>query len=232
MEIHNLMEDAVARRVNELCDDHESRNQGRYCTTDQCRLDAICYVLNRIQPHYVTSSRGVAHLSGDLDNNQQLQIDITRLAQEGLARVSAIRRSYYNEPEGASALQGPCFNFPTIKGRILNGKSFVPESGFEVTLLIGEAVAPMYDSRWQNPYEVVGNAPGTFIFWPAPIAAERAGVSREFSCELRVEDDRFEEFRHFFTIRLESDDSSAETFTYNSDYNLRDLYIFPAKSVG
>lgn len=232
MEIHNLMEDTVSRRVNELCDDDEENKRGRYCTSDQCRLDAICYVLNRIQPHYVTSSRGLAHMSGDMENNQQLQIDITRLAQEGLARVSAIQRSYYTEPSGETNAEGPCFNFPTIKGRILNGKSFEAESGFRVSLLIDGRLAEMYDSRWQNPYEVVENAPGTFIFWPAPIATEEPGETREFQCELRVEDDRFEEFRHFFSLNLESDEQSSRTFTYNSDFNLRDMYIFPAKSVG
>ncbi|MFW6249739.1 MAG: late competence development ComFB family protein [Alkalispirochaetaceae bacterium] len=234
MEIHNLMEDAVQRAVDEICDDEERNGKSRYCTSDECRLDAICYVLNRIPPHYVTSSRGLAHSSSDIENDQQLQVDVMRLAQEGLSRVTSVRRNYYAESaeKAAPPGEGPCFNFPTIKGRVFNGRSFEPIYDVEVLLLLDGEPARMFDSRWQNPYAIVFNTPGTFIFWPAPIPTESPEQERTFQCELRIEDEEYEEFRHFFTLALRSDARFAGTFTYNRDYLLQDLYIFPAKSIG
>lgn len=234
MEIHNLMEDAVRRAVNEICGDDEQEGRDRYCTSDECRLDAICYVLNRIPPHYVTSGRGLAYSSSDIENDQQLQIDVMRLAQEGLNRVTSVQRSYYADQteKAIPPDEGPCFNFPTIKGRVFNGRSFEPITDVDVLLLIDGEPARMFDSRWQNPYHIVPNTPGTFIFWPAPAPAEEAAVERSFQGELRIEDDRFEEFRHFFELKLTSDARFSGTFTYNRDFILQDLYIFPAKSVG
>ena len=84
MEIHNLMEDQVFRRVNEICDEEEQRGNNDYCTSKACRLDVVCYVLNRIPPRYVTSGRGVAHVEQTIVSDTQLAVDITKLAQEAL----------------------------------------------------------------------------------------------------------------------------------------------------
>lgn len=234
MEIHNLMEDAVTRAVNDLCDDDEREGSKRYCTTEECRLDAICYVLNRIEPHYVTSGRGLAHLGSEIENDAQLQIDIMLLVKEGLGRVTSVQRSFYadSEHKAVPPQEGPCFNFPTIKGRLFSGRSFEPVEDLEIALYLDGEPATMFDSRWQNPYRIVSNTPGTFLFWPAPIPATEAGQRRSFNCELRVDDPRYEEFRHFFSVELESDHRFSGTFYYSRDFILQDLYIFAAKSVG
>ncbi len=234
MEIHNLMEDAVKRAVHELCDEDERGEARRYCTSKECRLDAICYVLNRIAPHYVTSGRGLAHMASEIEEDSQLRIDIMRLVKEGLDRVTSVQRSFYSDSGQTTSLpgEGPCFNFPAIKGRLFNGKSFEPVEDVDIYLYMDGTLAEMFDSRWQNPYRIVSNTPGTFLFWPAPVTAPEAGVRHTFQGELRIEDERFEEFRHFFTLEVESDQRFSGTFYYSRDFIIQDLYIFAARSVG
>ncbi|HRZ64078.1 MAG TPA: late competence development ComFB family protein, partial [Spirochaetia bacterium] len=61
MEIRNLMEDAVKAVVDELFELEAKDQRLGYCLCDQCRLDVACYVLNRIKPEYIVSSRGLAY---------------------------------------------------------------------------------------------------------------------------------------------------------------------------
>jgi competence protein ComFB len=66
MEIHNTTEDMVLSIVHDIFDAIEKEGKpDRPCTCYQCRLDTACYVLNRISPKYVVSSRGVARAESD-----------------------------------------------------------------------------------------------------------------------------------------------------------------------
>lgn len=225
MEIHNLMEELVRSLVDEVSRDDEERPTRHYCTSDECRTDAICYVLNRLPGRYVSSGRGYAHLTEELKQDHQLGIDVLRLVHEGLGRVSATRRAFYDGGDSSPA-DGPVFNFPTIKGRLLDGLQFFPVTHVEVELLIDGARCEMYDHRWNNPYEIADQTPGTFIFWPAPRPAAAAGESRSWSCELQVTDSRFESFRHWFTIDLTSEAEPTRRFGLDRDFRLPDLYLF------
>ena len=225
MEIHNLMEELVSATMEDLCTEDQS-GEKRYCTSAQCRTDALCYVLNRIPPKYVSSGRGLAHLTDQLQQDQQLMVDIVRLSHEGLYRVSVVQRGYYGETS-AGREAGPCFNFPTIKGRILDGSGFMPLSQAWVALQYKGSPIPMFDERWSNPYQISTKTPGTYTFWPAPESTGAEGEDRSFDLELRVQASGYDELVHHFSVKLTSDRGPRTVFDLERDFHLPDLYLFP-----
>ena len=222
------MEDEVLRAINEICDEEEAGGDPSYCTSSQCRLDAACFVLNRLDPLYVTSGRGLAHVQQEYGQNSQVQIDMYTLAHEGLRRVTYVQRAYYKDEHIAGRFEGPHFNFPTIKGRLFNGVSFEAMHGIDVELRIEGELVQMMDDRFQNPLRVVEMTPGMYIFWPRPIAAGQVGEVREFELELRSETEGFEAFHHFFTLPLTAQAIGTDMFRFNHDLSLTDLYMLPA----
>lgn len=226
MEIHNVMEKEVLRIINEICDEDEREPVYNYCTTRICRMDAACYVLNRIPPTYVTSSRGVAHVEQDCHNNVQLEVDIMRLASEALRRITDIQRAYYDEDATRPASgHGPHYNFPTINGRLFNGLTFAPIKEVNVTLLIDNEIAPMMDARWQNPYLISSNTAGTYTFWPCPVPSDEIGTERTFELEVQVQAEGFEPFHHFFTVNLTAETDKNTAMRYAQDYEIKDSYL-------
>jgi competence protein ComFB len=227
MEIHNLMEDEVFRRVNEICDEEEQRGSSAYCTSTACRLDAVCYVLNRIPPRYVTSGRGLAHVEQDISTDTQLAVDITKLAHEALKRIAAVRRSYYDQDTSVPELKGPCFNFPAITGRIFTGVSFEPVTDADVYLLEAGTPVEMYDPRWQNPYPLASHTYGTYSFWPRPVSARNEGQKRSFELQISAKASGYERLDYYFTLELTADDAAASGRRIGEDHHLPDLYMFP-----
>lgn len=227
MEIRNLMEELVTTAVDDICQDDAAERQSRYCTSPDCRTDAVCYVLNRMHPRYVSSARGYAHLLDELRRDQQLSVDILRLAAEGLHRVSAVRRGYYDEASAeVAATHGPLFSVPTIKGRVLDGDSFVATRDATVTLLENGQPVAMFDNRWKNPYLIDEHTPGTYIFWPASRPARTVGESVSLVFELRVEAPNRDVLTHHFSVELTARDGASTTISLEHDLVLPDLYLF------
>lgn len=230
LEIHNLLEEEVARAINEICDDDERNETERYCTARLCRLDAICYVLNRIPPRYVSSARGAAYVERNFSVDQQLSVDIMTLAHEALHRVTSVQRTYYREENGSAGEEPQAqayFNFPTIKGRLFNAVNFEPITDVDLYLLRDSEPVAMFDSRWQNPYHLVSSTYGTYLFWPKPVAAEKAGEEEIFAFELFAEREGFETFRHFFSLKLSADSQPTHALKGGGEYNMSDLYMLP-----
>jgi competence protein ComFB len=225
MEIHNLLEELVTERLRDICREDESRAEQLYCTSPECRVDALCYVLNRMPARYVSSGRGYAHLIEDLNRDQQLQIDLTRLIHEGLTRVSAVTRNYYGKPPG-EVPPGPCFNFPTLQGRVLEGSRFVPLSGVTVTLFGGDLPTPMFDNRWSNPYFISEHTAGLYNFWPASLPAEAPGEERTFEFRINLEYPGFTPLTHHFSLEITSQESADDMVSLQRDHHLPDLYLF------
>lgn len=227
--IHNVMEESVLKIVDEICDDDEARDEPKYCTTTECRMDAACYVLNRVPQRYVSSARGQAHTELELSGDRQLFVDLVTLAHEGMRRVSSVRRSFYGEGNTfVTSVTGPHFYLPTIKGRLFNGLNFELVTDVEVQLLRSQQSVPMLDSRWDNPYTIVENTAGTYLFWPRPIAADREGVSESFEYEIRVEADTYEPLHHFFTIDRTSVAQIPDALEVSGEFRLPDLYLIPS----
>src|SRR5208282_2022600 len=124
MEIRNAMEDAVKVMVEELFEREDREKSLGYCTCDQCKLDVACYVLNRVKPEYIVSSRGLAYSEKQGLDKVQRQADLISLVKEGWGKVSHFPRPTSDHVVGKpinAGREGPVFNFPTIMGRVFDG---------------------------------------------------------------------------------------------------------------
>jgi competence protein ComFB len=251
--IHNLTEDMVIREVDAICDEIEKSGQKpELCTCDQCRLDTACYVLNRTQPSYVVSNRGVARLERETLERRQKGIDLTVLIYKALEDVAHNRRPNFDHQSHSSkgaehaALCRAVFNIPVIIGRVFNGLNFEPLSGINVELVHGGKgggngeiegkdgdggkLVEMRDANWQNPYRLVKDTEGTFTFWPRPIEAKTVGEQAVFEFAVRIETEGFETLSHFFEVPVASEDGENFAdipFSMDRTFKLQDLYIFP-----
>ncbi|MDR1930471.1 MAG: late competence development ComFB family protein [Treponema sp.] len=230
MEIHNTTEDLVIAEVNAICNSLEQGGKdSSVCTCGQCRQDAVCYVLNRTAPHYVVSHRGAARAGSENIASQQNRADIAALAYEGIKRVSHNQRPYFshNKNDEALANDSPVFNIPTIMGRIFNGLNFSPAADVTVELLQNGNIAAMRDNNWQNPFRLLANTNGTFIFWPKPVKAEKADLHGIFEYSVRIKSPEFEDLNHGFTIPVKSELIGSNSFSLERTFKLPDLYLFP-----
>jgi competence protein ComFB len=230
MDIHNINEDIVISKVNEIFNAlEEGKNPEKFCTCNQCRVDTVCYILNRIEPHYLVSNRGVARVDRESHEWQQKEADIVALVYEGIKRVNHNQRPNANHTAAAETVNSamPVFNIPTIIGRLFNGLNFAPLSGIQVELRREGEIVPMKNLNWQNPYNLVSNTEGTFTFWPVPIPSEAINIRKIFEYSIKVEAPGFEELNHFFKIPVISEIQTAPSFSMGRTFKLPDLYLFP-----
>ncbi len=229
MQLHNLMEDIVFEKVNDIFDEEQSSQNRGFCTCRQCRMDVTCYVLNRIQPQYMLSSRGLAHLRNNYQSDMQKAADLMGLINEGIKKVSHRRRphvSHDHETE-TSTPKGPLFNFPTIVGRVFNGKNFEPLKDVAIYLYSEGGPVPMINENWLNPYPIADQTAGNYTFWPYPVGAKSVGEARSFEFELFLEAPEFDEFHHFFEMKLTAENRFNDLFHLQQSYKMEDLYVFP-----
>jgi competence protein ComFB len=232
MELHNTVEDSIINQVMEIFDSLEKDgNPEKFCTCDQCRLDTSCYVLNRTEPHYIASNRGVTRVQQESIERQQREADIVALVWEGLKRVNHNQRPNAahktHTAAGAAGATNPVFNIPTIVGRLFNGGNFAPLSDVKIDLLRNGDLVVMKDGNWPNPFSLVSNTEGSFTFWPEPIPATALDEHRSFEYSIRVESPDFETLHHFFKIPVISEVQTASSFSLGRTFKLPDLYMFP-----
>ncbi len=230
MEIRNIMEDAVKAMVEELFE-HEAREKRLgFCTCDQCKVDVACYVLNRVKPEYIVSSRGLAYSEKEGLDKVQRQADIVSLVKEGWGKVSHAPRPTSDHVQGKPFDDdriGPVFNFPTIMGRVFDGRTFAPLGEGIVRLLADGEEVGMVDPNWQNPFVLAGATGGTFIFWPRPIEAAPDAGDRKFGFEIQVDVSGLEMLPHYFEIDIAPEKSARLDFSLQRVHKIPDLYLFP-----
>jgi len=231
MDIHNTNEDIVFSAVQKIFDEiQDSGNPEKYCLCYQCRIDTICFTLNRIEPHYIVSNRGFTRIEQTSIKRQQIEADITSLIYKGLRLVNHNLRPT-SPHDGSSAnimkIHLPVYDIPTIAGRIFNGVSFEPVTGIEVGLYHDGEMIAMRNSNWQNPFLMVASTPGAFSFWPAPITADIPDTSKEFKFSIKVNSPDYEPLSHFFNISAVSKFHNPRSYALNRTFKLPDLYIFP-----
>ncbi len=228
--IHNLMEEQVSSRVNELYNQiREKGSAWLTCDCENCRVDAITYVLNRIPPRYVVSGRGVTYNS-NIASDTQLICDIDRIALEGIKLVSTAKRPYHKTAKlnanGSVEIKTPVFNFPTFIGNIYDGSSFEPLSNAQVTLLENGVPAKMMDESWMNPCKTYSSTNGSYTFWVAPKSTEIEKENREFSFSIEVSSPGYDSITYQLTLPLVSEKN--DRMALNSIYSLKiqDLFLF------
>jgi len=231
MEIHNLMEDMVKSTVDELFDAGRPGDSS-WCTCQQCRMDVACYVLNRMKPEYVVSSRGLAHAEQDYNEKLQRLADVVSLVREGWARINASKRPHFEHKSRITPVtlpEGPVYNFPPIMGRLFDGGNFAPIEDLIVSLLDEKGnVVAMMDANWQNPSPLVKNTAGTFIFWPFPVKASDIRKERLFTFRVVVPaSERYDELSHYIELRFVAQERAQDQFSMQEVYRLPDLYLFP-----
>jgi competence protein ComFB len=196
---------------------------------EEYRLDVACYVLNRIDPVYVVSGRGLAYLDIDYIEKLQRDADLVTLIHQGIERVTTVQRPHYDKRKAGKAgpVKGNFFNFPIIRGRIFNSLNFEPVFDIDVELLDQRERITMIEETWPNPCRIVANTAGNFYFWPKPLAAQAPGEKLRRELELAVSSDRFEEMRHFFIVELDSEEGMIDYFQINKILAIKDLYLVP-----
>jgi len=231
MDIHNTNEDLVFDSVQNIFDEiQNSGNPDNYCLCYQCRIDTICYTLNRVDPHYIVSNRGLARIEHTSIWRQQTEADISALIYKGLRLVNHNLRPtapHDGTPAAAQKIHHPMFDIPTISGRLFNGESFEPVVGVEISLHLNGELVTMRNNNWQNPFMLITSTPGSFSFWPLPINASLPDVTKDFKFAIKVTHPDYEPLNHFFTITAISKFHSPQSYALNRTYKLPDLYIFP-----
>lgn len=229
MNVHNLMEELVFNEVNDLFEKaRASKAPWLTCSCSQCRLDTICYVLNRLPPRYIKSGRGLAYsqIEDSIDRSQQ-SADVSRLCLEGMKQVLSSKRPHAETMGDLPNV--PVFNFPTFVGRILDGVTFEPVKNISVSLLLESKRAVSLDMSWENPYIITEHTPGTFTFWVKPISAEKTGIKRVFPFEIHVEEKGYDTIEYFFEIGITSETMIRTAYNADHTFTLPDLHLFPVK---
>ncbi len=235
MEIRNIMEDAVKVMVEELFDREDKEKRLGYCTCDQCKLDVECYVLNRVKPEYIVSSRGLAYSEMEGLEKVQRQADLISLVKEGWGKVSHAPRPTSDHLAGKALDEehkGPVYNFPTIMGRVFDGRTFAPLGEGAVRLLSEGADADMVDPNWQNPFVLAGATGGTFIFWPRHQDASPKDGERKFVFEVKVDVPGLESLSHYLEMDIAPERNPRLDFSLQRVHKVPDLYLFPEGQPG
>jgi competence protein ComFB len=229
MDIRNVMEDAVKVVVEELFEIENREKRLGFCTCDQCKVDVACYVLNRVKPEYIVSSRGLAYSEKEGLEKVQRRADVISFVKEGWGKVSHAPRNTSDHIGRSAGLEheGPTFNFPTIMGRVFDGRTFAPLGEGTVRLLAEGEEVEMLDPNWQNPFVLAGATGGTFIFWPKPLPAALTDADRKFVFEIKIEVPGLEVLSHFVEMSLSPEHSARLDFSLQRVYKITDLYLFP-----
>ncbi len=229
MKIHNILEEQIIARVKTICNDKDIQNAPWFsCDSEHCRLDITAYVLNRIQPRYVVSERGIAHAVADAE--YQLDADVDFLIIEAIKKVSTVRRSFHSKDfladedidELASA-----FNFPIFYGSVFDGNTFQPISIGSVTLKYDNQVLEMLDETWYNPYHLHTRTKGSYTFWPKSIQSEHYDEEKTFNFLIEAESENYEKTRYAFSYNLVSTKQQDSTPDATNKFKVEDIYLFP-----
>lgn len=229
MEIYNLMEDYVKDAIKVLLEDKKG-----ICKCEQCRMDMVCYCLNKIKPRYVISSRGFVHTRNEKRENMQMNIDILAVSQEAIEIISRmprhaqkIKAENADDKEDQSETGKNYFFFPVFVGRVVN-ENFQSITDVKVTLTFAESgeIAEMISDHWENPTKLVPAMDGTFSFHTHPLDAEESGVKQKFKFYLAFEKEGYETTYKYFEVTLISSTSSREADIAANFFQIEDAILF------
>ena len=228
MEIHNISEDLIVNSVGTIFEAIKNENNpDGFCLCEQCKLDTICYALNRTEPLYIVSNRGMTRIEHDWLGKQQTEADLYSLIYTGLRVINHNKRSTANHDENVSDVSDhPAFYFPIIIGRLFDGENFAPIADAKVELYHGSKIVPMRNQNWQNPYTIILKTSGTYTFWPASFPAETIDIKKIFELTVKIETQAYEPLNHFFKISSISNIQTQNTHTSEKTFKLPDLYLF------
>lgn len=223
------MEEIVYNEVNSLFDTaKKDKAPWLTCSCAQCRLDTICYVLNKIPPRYIKSGRGLAYSQIEESiEKSQLSADINKLGLEGMKQVLAKQRPHSELDQDFP--DSPVFNFPTIIGRILNGLTFEPVKNIDVFLLLDSKNAESINASWDNPYRISSHTPGTFTFWVKPLGTKKEDIKKVFPFEIKILAEGYDPIHYYFELGITSESVIRTAYSAEHAFMLPDLHLFPTE---
>lgn len=227
LNVHNIMEEQVAERVNDLYDQvTEKISSWITCDCENCRLDTINYVLNRIQPRYVVSGRGLTHNSSLLKDSQLLA-DIDKLAIEGMRLVNAVKRPYHTANKKSFPDSPRClFVFPTFAGNIFDGQTFEPVTNASILLMLNGREAKMMDVTWPNPSNTFASTEGSFTFWAEPEECKEEGVTKNFTFTIDVTAPDYQETSYSITLPVTGRIINKTELDSTYSVKIKDIFLF------
>ncbi len=229
MNVHNLMEDLVIKNVDKMYEQvKEAKAAWLSCDCENCRLDTVSYVLNRIPPKYIVSGRGVTHATEAL-NNKQLLADVDALILEGMRTVSSTKRPFHsNDRKECSVIADnkPSFNFPTFTGTILDGSTFEPITDAEIFMKMDGKPVEMIDKTWSNPYTTCRSTKGTFSFWAKSIQAQKEGEQQRFAFTFDIKAPGYTSSTYNVVLPVISESSSRKEIDSTYFLKLKDFILF------
>ena len=84
----------------------------------------------------------------------------------------------------------------------------------------------MRGKRWNNPTNLVEETDGSFLFYPMPVKAEKAGENRLFSFSIEIEAEGYRPVKHFISFNLISEEKFINSMEVNSIYQVESVYLF------
>lgn len=231
MNVHNLMEEYVAERVEETYNQLNKKRPGwLVCDCESCRLDVTSYVLNKVHPHYIVSGRGALYTAQKLVD-KQLSADVDALVLDGIRKVATTLRPDHKIIAVQTILgdkeeETPAFNFPVITGTVLNGATFEPLVNASIEIKDESGLIQMQDSSWANPATTFKSTNGTFSFWPKSITAGKGNVCKRFHFTITASAQGFSSATQGIDIDLASDAAKKKQFGSTLTLKVQDLILF------
>ena len=205
----------------------------------------MCYTLNKVNPLYIVSSRGIIHTENKKRYQFQDEIDILTTLNEAIEIVSNKRRHDIIDTKlvlnkeidlnkNLESKNEIFYNFPQIVGRIFDSLDMTPINDVEITLFdeSGKNEIQMFDSNWKNPIKIVNEMNGTYAFWPASVRTTKAGIQKDFQMSLSVKKNDYEPTSKYFYIRTVSSKGLIDHISKDNIYYIDDIFITKGKRRG
>ena len=232
MNIHNILEDQVIIRVNNMYERIAEMEPSWFtCNCEQCRLDTTAYVLNKLPPRYIVSGRGLTHMLASVDT--QMSVDMDSLIVEGMKKVAANARPFHaaETKDAAGKSEDPVFNFPLFVGTVYDGMSFDAIQSAQITLSQDGTPCTMLDHTWTNPMLLTSHTKGKYTFWVKPQKARVSGETKQFHFKLEIIADGFEKTTYVLDIPVTSSECTIKKPNTIDPLKIQDLYLFKTHSL-
>lgn len=233
MRIKNTLEDLVFNLVETILLEYKDESMKK----PKFKLDLVCFVLNRVKPNYIVSSRGLVHQEKEFERDPQFLADLITLIYDGIEIISKRRNEIEDFEEeninweiSYNTTNDFYFNFPLFLGKVYNAKNFDLLSDIDVYLKDeNDTIVEMATPLWQNPYHISPKTPGIYTFWPMSIKAktEDNGKTKKFNFVLEFKHKDFLTEKKVFTIEIISKPTLMDYIRRGETFEIDPVYMEP-----
>ena len=211
MYLVNLME----QKVSKLADSY--LKEKNIPVNTNMRMDIIAYTLNRVQPQYVTSARGVLH-SYNRDSIQS-NTEILSIIADACDIVSRRKENTLLESVPSIDESGYYLTYPSIMGNITASNNFEKIDNALVYIFCEGKILQGYGVNFPNPAIVSSNVPGKFMFCFMPKKVD-SNEEVEVNLDIVIESEKFMQYESVLSFKIKP-----------SYYNTGDMPLFSIEEV-